>query len=201
MTWNPAIAGREQLASAAREFYDRQVARCADLGIDASVYPISHLAVRVPTWREYVAARDEMESYATANLENVWNGRPISKILLAEPIEVADGISIPLIELIPPFHQRVYAMGLEHLGFVVGPDHAAFIERHRDALTGQQFQSPVCMPVYRLFDDYTHVKFYETGLGDVCILEGARFDGFHHADWSPVDPDAGPYELGRGEAA
>jgi len=28
--------------------------------------------------------------HATANLENVWNGRPISKILLAEPIEVLD---------------------------------------------------------------------------------------------------------------
>jgi predicted metalloenzyme YecM len=201
MTWNAAIADRDRLAAAAREFYDRQVARCAEIGIDASAYPISHLAVRVPTWREYVAARDAMEAYATANLENVWNGRPISKILLAEPIQVAEGISVPLIELIPPFHQRVYAMGLEHYGFVVGPDFPVFIERHRDVLTGQQFQSPVCMPVYRLFDDYTHVKFYETGLGDVCILEGARFDGIHHAEWSPTDPDAGPFELGRGEAA
>jgi hypothetical protein len=45
---------------------------------------------------------------ATANAENVWNGRPISKIVLAEPLEVLDGTPVSLIELIPPVHQRVY---------------------------------------------------------------------------------------------
>jgi hypothetical protein len=29
--------------------------------------------------------------------------------------EVLDGKAVPLIELIPPAHQRVYKMGLEHL--------------------------------------------------------------------------------------
>ncbi|KRE29548.1 hypothetical protein ASG80_19070 [Agromyces sp. Soil535] len=196
MAWSTDLAERGRLEEAARAFHVQQVARCADLGIDASGYPLSHLAIRVPTWRDYVVARDGIEGFATSNLENVWNGRPISKIVLAEPIEVADGISIPLIELIPPFHQRVYRMGLEHLGFVVGDGHRDFIDEHRDVLTGQQFQSPVCMPVYRLFDDYTHVKFYGTSLGDVCVLEGARFEGFQHADWHPADEDAGPYEIG-----
>ncbi|GAA2027375.1 hypothetical protein GCM10009819_08510 [Agromyces tropicus] len=187
---------RERLAPGARAFVAQQVARCAELGIEAGGLDISHLAIRTATWREYVRARDAIEAYSTSNLENVWNGRPISKLVLAEPIEVADGIGIPLIELIPPFHQRVYRMGLEHVGFVVGPEHGAFIDRHREVLTGQQFQSRFCAPVYRLFDDYTHVKFYEASLGDVCRMEGAAFDGFVHADWDPVDPDAGPYEIG-----
>ncbi|MFN8233643.1 MAG: hypothetical protein U0V56_09290 [Actinomycetota bacterium] len=32
-------------------------------------------------------------------------------------------------------------MGLEHLGVVVGEDFDDFSREHRDALTGQQFQS------------------------------------------------------------
>jgi hypothetical protein len=35
-------------------------------------------------------------------------------IVLAEPLEVLDGIPVSRIELIPPVHQRVYRMGLEH---------------------------------------------------------------------------------------
>ena len=49
-------------------------------------------------------------------------GRPISLIVPAEPLEVLDGKAVPLIELIPPVHQRVYKMGLEHLGVVVVGD-------------------------------------------------------------------------------
>jgi hypothetical protein len=33
-----------------------------------------------------------------------------------------------MIELIPPVHQRVYKMGLEHLGVVVGDTFDAFVE-------------------------------------------------------------------------
>jgi hypothetical protein len=62
-------------------------------------------------------------------------------ILLAAPLEVLDGMSVPLIELIPPVHQRVYKMGLEHLGVVIGDEVDAFSREHRAALTGQQFQS------------------------------------------------------------
>ena len=42
--------------------------------------------------------------------------------MLAEPLDVLDGTPVSLIELIPPVHQRVYRMGLEHLGVVVGEE-------------------------------------------------------------------------------
>jgi len=67
-------------------------------------------------------------------------------ILLAEPLRVLDGQVVPLIELIPPVHQRVYKMGLEHLGAVVGEEVDAFSRQHRAALTGQQFQSATNEP-------------------------------------------------------
>jgi predicted metalloenzyme YecM len=77
---------------------DRLLAR----GIDIAPYALSHLAVRVPDWDLYVHQRTLLERHATGNLENVWNGRPISKIVLAEPLVVLDGTPVPLIELIPP---------------------------------------------------------------------------------------------------
>jgi predicted metalloenzyme YecM len=161
---------------------DRLVAR----GIDIAPYPLSHLAVRVADWDLYVNQRTLLERHATANRENRWNGRPISLIVLAEPLEVLDGASVSLIELIPPVHQRVYRMGLEHLGVVVGDEFDDFSRAHRAALTGQQFQSPNVDPLYVLFEDFTHVKFYRHSLRDGVILDGGRFDGFTHVDgWMP----------------
>ncbi len=155
-------------------------------GIDIAPYPLSHLAVRVTDWDLYVHQRTLLERHARANSEDVWNGRPISKVLLAEPLDVLDGTPVSLIELIPPVHQRVYRMGLEHLGIVVGEEVDAFSREHRAALTGQQFQSADCEPYYVLFEDFTHVKFYRHSLYDVCVLEGATFDGFVHVDdWVP----------------
>jgi predicted metalloenzyme YecM len=161
---------------------DRLIAR----GIDIAPYALSHLAVRVPDWDLYVHQRTLLERHANANLENVWNGRPISKIVLAKPLVVLDGMAVSLIELIPPVHQRVYRMGLEHLGIVVGEEVDAFSREHRAALTGQQFQSADNEPYYVLFEDFTHVKFYRRSLYDACVLEGATFDGFVHVDdWVP----------------
>jgi hypothetical protein len=92
---------------------------------------------------------------------------------------------VSLIELIPPVHQRVYRMGLEHLGVVVGEDVEDFSRVHRAALTGQQFQSPDVEPHYILFEDFTHVKFYSRSLYDSVLLQGTRFDGHHVDDWVP----------------
>ena len=115
-------------------------------GIDIAPYALSHLAYRVPEWDQYVQVRTLIERHATANRENVWNGRPISLIVPAKPLEVLEGQVVPLIELIPPVHQRVYKMGLEHLGVVVGDTFDAFVETHKPVLTGQRFQGPNSIP-------------------------------------------------------
>ncbi len=135
-----------------RAFAAMQRDRLLTRGIDIAPYPLSHLAVRVADWDLYVHQRTLLERHARANLEGVWNGRPISKIVLDEPLDVLDGTPVSRIELIPPVHQRVYRMGLEHLGVVVGEEFDEFSRVHRAALTGQQFQSPAVDPVYVLFD-------------------------------------------------
>jgi predicted metalloenzyme YecM len=174
-----------------RGFAAQQRDRLLARGIDVAPYTLSHLAFRVPEWDQYVHVRTMLERHAIANRENVWNSRPISLIVPAEPLEVLDGKTVPLIELIPPVHQRVYKMGLEHLGVVVGEGaFDAFVETHKPVLTGQQFQGPNSTPdpVYILFEDFTHVKFYRLSLrASVELSEGQPFkDGFHHVDgWVP----------------
>jgi hypothetical protein len=107
-----------------------------------------------------------------------------------------------MIELIPPVHQRVYKMGCEHIGFVVGPDaFDAFVEQHKPVLTGQQFQGPNSIPdpVYILMEDWTHVKFYRESLqASVEHFEGPFEPGFHHLDDPRVQhlvTATGPYRL------
>src|SRR5260370_20742100 len=110
-------------------------------GIDIGLYPLSHLAVRVPDWDQYVHLRTLLERHATANHEDVWNGRPISKILLADPLRVLDEPPVPLIELIPPLHQRVYRLGLEHLACVAGVSVDSVSREARSAPARQPIQS------------------------------------------------------------
>jgi len=172
-----------------RAFAERQRDRLLTRSIDISPYELSHLAFRVPEWEQYGHVRTLLERHAVSNSENVWNGRPISLIVPAEPLEVLDGKVVPLIELIPPVHQRVYRMGLEHLGVVVGDGFDDFVEAHKPVLTGQQFQGPNSRPdpVYILFEDFTHVKFYRLSLRASVELDAGPFrDGFHHVDdWVP----------------
>jgi predicted metalloenzyme YecM len=186
-----------------RAFTAQQRDRLLTLGIDIAPYTLSHLAFRVPEWDQYVHVRTLLERHAIANRENVWNGRPISLIVPAEPLEVLDGKVVPLIELIPPVHQRVYKMGLEHLGVVVGETFDAFVKGHKPVLTGQQFQGPKSVPdpVYILFEDFTHVKFYRLSLrASVELFEGQLEDGFRHVDdWVPqrLVTATGPNRLSR----
>jgi predicted metalloenzyme YecM len=172
-----------------RAFAATQQARLLDRGIDISSFALSHLAVRVAEWDDYVRVRDQLENHAVINSENVWNGRPISLIVLTEPLQVLDGKEVPLIELIPPVHQRVYKMGLEHLGVVVGDSFDGFVEANKPVLTGQQFQGPSSNPdpVYILFEDFTHVKFYRLSLRDSVEQDAGPFkEGFRHVEnWVP----------------
>ena len=172
-----------------KAFAAQQRDRLLTRGIDIEPYALSHIAYRVAEWDEYVKVRGLLERHAFANRENLWNGRPISLILF-DQLEVLDGKALPMIELIPPVHQRVYKMGCEHLGVVVGEAaFDAFVETHKPVLTGQQFQGPHSTPdpVYILMEDFTHVKFYRLSLqASVEVFEGPFGDGFTHVDdWVP----------------
>jgi predicted metalloenzyme YecM len=172
-----------------RGFAAQQRDRLSARGIDIAPYALSHIAYRVAEWDEYLRVRGLLERHAVVGRENVWNGRPIS-LLLFDRLEVLDGKALPMIELIPPVHQRVYKMGCEHLGVVIGEEaFDAFVETHKPVLTGQQFQGPNSTPdpVYILMEDFTHVKFYRLSLQASVELFGDPIDGgfVHVDDWVP----------------
>jgi predicted metalloenzyme YecM len=172
-----------------KAFAAQQRDRLVTRGIDVTPYELSHICYRVAEWDEYVRVRGLLERHAFANREGFWNGRPMSLILF-DQLEVLDGKKLPMIELIPPVHQRVYKMGMEHIGFVIGEDgFEAFKKAHRPVLTGQQFQGPtpgINEPYYILFEDFTNVKFHQRSLRETAEMTGSQFDGFQHVDdWVP----------------
>ena len=110
--------------------------------------------MRVPEWDLYVHQRTLLERHARANLENVWNGSDLLDRVLSEPLDVLDGTPVSRIELIPPVHQRVYRMGLEHLGVVVGEEIDEALSTAPRRLASSSM-SPDVEPVYVLFEDFT----------------------------------------------
>ena len=168
-----------------KAFAARQRDRVAALGIDVTPYAVSHICYRVPEWDEYIRVRGLLERHAFANREGFWNGRPMSLILF-DQLEVLDGKQMPMVELIPPVHQRTYKMGMEHIGFVIGEEGFDEFKRlHRPVLTGQMFQGPqagINEPYYILFEDFTHVKFHQRSLRETAEMTGSKFDGFSHLE-------------------
>ncbi len=166
-------------------FYEQQYQRLLALGIDIRGLPLSHLAFRTKTIEEYLEIRNQLEPFCSANVENIWGGRPISKMELKTPLVLSREASTSLIELIPPEHadeyQDVYKLGLEHIGIVLGEEFENFGKQCAPLITGQQDQGPFCNPFFITFEDQSNVKFYLRSLKEVCILEGKHFDGFYHA--------------------
>ncbi len=171
-------------------FFALQRERLSNLHIDISGCEMSHLAYRTETYKEYLRTRDQIERHCTSNIENVWNGRPISIMQLQQPLALSEGCEVRVIELIPPIHRRVYKMGMEHFGVVIGDSVDDFSRKHRAALTGQQFQSAECEPYYvTFFEDFTMVKFYKTPLLKICESQhGRSYEGISHVEnWNSVD--------------
>ena len=89
----------------------------------------------------------------------------MSIMQLEEPLILSVGFEVRVIELIPPVHRRVYKMGMEHFGVVIGDSVDEFARKHRPALTGQQYQSEECEPYYvTFFEDFTTITFSATHL-------------------------------------
>jgi predicted metalloenzyme YecM len=162
-------------------FYGEVVAAVARLGIDVSELPLGHVAYRCSSFGAYRSKRDVLETVCAANVETEWHGRPISKLLLSSELPLGKHHSLSLVELIPPPHDPRCALGLEHLGFVVGPNLEAFRERHAHVISGQQDQGPYDQPLFISLGAGRLVKFHQRSLRQVAELEGHRFDSIRHA--------------------
>ena len=156
-------------------FFEDLEQRIARAGIDVAGRPLSHVAFRTATLGEYRKVQEQLEPWCRANVENEWNGRPIDKLLLEEPLALGGGRTVSLIELIPPPHREDWPLGLEHLGIVIGESFDDFTREHKDRFTGRQDQGPYCQPAYITFANGRTVKFYRWSLEDVVEMEGRPF--------------------------
>ena len=174
----------ENLIGDYQAFFSLALRRLSNLHIDISGCELSHLACRTETYEEYLQAREKIERHCISNVENIWNGRPMSIMQLEEPLDLGLGFEVGVIELIPPVHQRIYKMGMEHIGVIIGDSVDEFSRKHRTELTGQQFQSKECEPCYVTFyEDFTTVKFYRNSLLRICESQhGRSYEGFSHVE-------------------
>lgn len=187
-----------------RAFFTNQLKDLKNAGFELKPLPVSHLAFRTKTYDEYLGKRDEIEAHSIANVENIWRGRPISKILLKDPLPLDADHEVSLIELIPPVHLFDYPMGLEHVGLVIGDGFDIFCTDNKSRFSTVQDQGPFCQPHMIIFKSGYAVKFYRHSLMDVVLKEGRRFDGFHHVDWDPdaqEERNAPPYSWPKHVAA
>ena len=166
-----------------KAFFAQQLRDVKTAGFDLGPLPVSHLAYRTKTKEEYLEKRGALEAIASANVENVWRGRPMSKIILKEPAVLDADHTTEMIELIPPKHLFDYPMGLEHVGFVIGETFDAFCEKNKDKFSTIQDHGKYCQPHFVIFESGYAVKFYRDGLKEVVTMEGRTFDGFYHDEW------------------
>jgi len=166
-----------------KSFFSLQRTRLGNLNIDISGQPISHLAFRTESSDEYLKKRAAIEQHSLANVESVWNGRAISKLLLKAPLDLGDQFSTCLIELIPPSHRDGYKMGLEHVGVVMGDGIDIFYTENQERFRDPQSQSEASEPyIIRFDEDKTMVKFYRYSLQRICEIDGHVFDDIYHSD-------------------
>lgn len=174
-TGTPSAASVEHIIGDYRSFFADLRKRLEGIGIDITGRALSHVAFRTATVAEYEDVQKQLREFCIADVENVWNGRPIDKLLLREPLSLDRNVEVSLVELIPTPHQRDYPMGLEHLGVVIGETFENFAKNHEAVLTGRQDQGPFCQPAYITFENNRTVKFYRYSLKDVVEKEGRSF--------------------------
>jgi predicted metalloenzyme YecM len=171
----PTAASVEHIIGDYRSFFADLRKRLKGVGIDITGRALSHVAFRTATVAEYEHVQEQLREFCIADVENVWNGRPIDKLLLRESLSLDQNVEVSLIELIPTPHQRDYPMGLEHVGVVIGETLEDFVKNHEAVLTGRQDQGPFCQPAYITLENNRTVKFYRYSLKDVLEKEGRLF--------------------------
>jgi predicted metalloenzyme YecM len=170
-------------------FFVALLGNLQEAGICVKNLPLSHLCIRAATNAEYETKREQLKRLSRAFVENEFNGRPLSMFLLRTPLVMSDaaesqtssashppGSTVELIELPAPKASHTYPSGLEHAGFVVGPDLTRFNTKHEGVLSGVKDRGAACQPSFLTFSDGRTAKFYDQPLLEIVQAQGWRFD-------------------------
>lgn len=179
----------EQIIGNYKAFFSDLLYRMKKLGIDISGMPMSHLLYRTTTLPEYENLRNELKKYCSEFVETQFNGRAVSILILAKPLQLEGGFTVSMIELPAPRAVHTYPSGLESIGVVVGKSLPNFIEKYRDVLTGVKDHGVHCQPAFVTFENDKTAKFYDISLREIVILQGwtiASQEANSHVLTSPI---------------
>jgi predicted metalloenzyme YecM len=145
---------------------------------------IDHICYRVESHEEYRIALLNLADYGSILAESMIGGRPISTVLLHNPIEFKSW-KISCIELPSPKLGSYYPSGWEHCEVVIGTPGMTpvnnreylevFTSQHPELVfdlrsIGKDINADVSLPIK--FNDYKFsVKFHCLPLHDVCLFE------------------------------
>lgn len=155
-----------------QEFFSDLLHRMKKSGININGMPLSHLLYRTMTISEYEKLRDELKNYCSEFVETQFNGRAVSILILREPLLLADGFTVSMIELPAPRPAHMYPSGLESIGVIVGNQLPEFINQYNHVLTGVKDHGEHCQPAFITFDNEKTSKFYNISLREIVILQG-----------------------------
>ena len=155
--------------------FQKNLDNLSKINISITGYSLSHLGYKTSTVDAYQKVCRELKKLSSLYYENEHNGRPISKFILKESLQLPSDFSVNLTEVMPPKPNKHYPNGLEHAGVVIGNQFTEFTQKYQSLFTGKQDQGPFCQPVYIRFDDGSRIKFYQYSLQDVVELEGNKF--------------------------
>lgn len=153
-------------------FFADLLHRMKAVDIDIQGMPLSHLLYRTVTLPEYETVRDGLTAFCREFVETQFNGRAVSVLVLEEPLLLAKGFQVSVIELPAPRAVHMYPSGLESIGVTVGNTLPAFIEQHKSVLTGIKDHGEHCQPAFITFDNDKTSKFYDISLEAIVALQG-----------------------------
>ena len=83
-------------------FFSDLLQRMQQQNIHITGLPLSHFTYRVETSSEYVKLRDALLPYCREFVETQFNGRAVAIHILQNPLVLADGFKVSMIELPAP---------------------------------------------------------------------------------------------------
>ncbi|MBI3980925.1 VOC family protein [Candidatus Microgenomates bacterium] len=156
-------------------FFSDMLFHLDNLKINVKNFPLTHICYRVATFPEYESIREQIIPLGKSFSETIFNGRPITLVILKQPLVFKEGFSVSLLELPAPKMSHRYPTGLEHAGFFVGETLPQFKRQYKTVLTGTKDRGKYSQPAFVTLKNGSVVKFYERTLLDVVNLQGVKF--------------------------
>jgi predicted metalloenzyme YecM len=158
--------------------YDTKIAKIndvfAEIGVERSeLTQLDHLCYRTETLEEYVRVLEDFKDLGRNLGEVMVEGRPISVIVLHEPIE-SEGWLVDYLEVAAPKATSPYPSGLEHAEFVTRGLLTDFQQRHADLPFITNAMSRVLNPELKYREKGISVKFHQLSLGAAITIEARQ---------------------------